>query len=127
MVHDVYGGHDDNPLTEVRVGMSVVDAEGAQLGVIAAVKMGDPGAISHRGQDAAAENGLVALVRDTFAGAEPHVAAESAGRLLRAGYVKIDRRRMLDRYVYAAADEIAGVTNDRVALAVCGDELTAEF
>ena len=61
--------------------------------------MGDPDAVTTRGQDE---------------GTRPNVPPPFADRLLRIGYVKVDRKGLFARDVYAAASEIDRVENDPV-------------
>jgi hypothetical protein len=59
-----------------------------------------------------------ATATGTAPGGEPHVAGEIRDRLLRIGFIKIDRKGFLRPHAYAAADEIDQVQDGRVHLPV---------
>jgi hypothetical protein len=98
------------PIHLVREGMQVADAAGSEIGKVVLVKMGDPEAVTvAHGPDA-----------------EPHLPDELAERLLRMGFIKIDRKGLLKQDVYAAADEIDSVDRNLVRLSVPVDGLATE-
>jgi hypothetical protein len=99
--HDDFRGSIDQvgPIEKIFEGMRVVDANGKEIGKVDFVKMGDPGAVTTRGQDE---------------GARPNVPPPFADRLLRIGYIKVDRKGLFARDVYAAASEIDRVEDDPV-------------
>jgi hypothetical protein len=99
--HDDFRGSIDQvgPIEKVFEGMRVVDANGKEIGKVDFVKMGDPDAVTTRGQDE---------------GARPNVPPPFADRLLRIGYIKVDRKGLFARDVYAAASEIDRVEDDPV-------------
>jgi hypothetical protein len=107
--HDEYRGSRIGAISQVREGMQVVDESGEQIGKVEFVKLGDPEAVTTRGEEA--DDG------------EPHIAGELRERLLRLGFIKIDRKGFLRPDAYAAADEIARVDNDVVHLAVADKSL----
>jgi hypothetical protein len=89
------------PIAQVNVGMTVVDATGAEVGAVTAVQM--PGT----------------QVR-------PDVPAGVAEHLMSAGYVRIDGTGFLSNDVYAAGDDITGVVEAQpgvVNLGVQRDDL----
>jgi hypothetical protein len=98
------------PIHLVREGMQVVDAAGSEIGKVVLVKMGDPEAIT-------AEHDPEA---------EPYLPEELAERMLRMGFIKIDRKGLLKPDVYAAADEIDSVDRNLVRLSVPVDRLATE-
>jgi len=98
------------PIHLVREGMQVADAAGSKIGKVVLVKMGDPEAVT------------VERDRD----ADPFLPDELAERLLRTGFIKIDRKGLLKPDVYAAADEIDTVDRDLVRLSVPVDGLATE-
>lgn len=110
--HDTYRGPGPRigPIHLVDEGMHVADVTGARIGTVTLVKMGDPEAVT--------------VHHDP--GAEPHLADELAERLLRTGFVKIDRKGLFAPDVYAGADRIDTVDGDVVRLSVPVDELAAE-
>jgi hypothetical protein len=96
----------------VREGMRVVDATGKDVGRVEFVKLGDPDAVTPQGQ---ATDAL-----------EPRVAGELAERLLRVGFVKVDRKGFFNDDAYVAMDEIDRVEGDTVHLLVKDDALLRE-
>jgi hypothetical protein len=98
------------PIHLIHEGMQVADAAGSKIGKVVLVKMGDPEAVT------------VERDRD----AEPFLPDELAERLLRTGFIKIDRKGLLKPDVYAAADEIDNVDRDLVRLSVPVDGLATE-
>jgi hypothetical protein len=110
--HDEYRGSRIGPITQVLEGMPVVDAAGEQIGKVEFVKLGDPEAVTAQGEDTA--------------GSEPHVVGELRERLLRVGFIKIDRKGLLRADAYAAADEIDRVQDGTVHLLVPEKSLLKE-
>jgi hypothetical protein len=110
--HDEYRGDRLGPISQVLEGMAVRDVMDRAVGTVTVVKLGDPGAVTGQGQ---------AIPDD-----EPHVAGELRERLRRVGFIKIDRRGLLRADVYAAADDIAGVHDSTVFLAVDDKRLLPE-
>jgi hypothetical protein len=112
------------PMTAVRPGMAVVDRDGQPVGTVDTVRMSDPGAVTAQGQDQAPA-GLFAAAAEARTGSpEPKVPAPAAERLIRIGYLKIDRPGPTD--AYAGADEVASVHGDEVHLTVAEDTLMKE-
>ncbi|GAA1532875.1 hypothetical protein GCM10009827_058570 [Dactylosporangium maewongense] len=89
---------DTQPFLRVGVGMPVVDEAGEQIGVVAAVQ--GPG---------------TDIRPDTIAGIAEH--------LMGTGYARIDGTGFLSNDVYAAGNQISGVTDDVVELHVGREEL----
>ncbi len=114
-------------ISAVWEGMPVIDATGAHLGKVEYVRMGDPEAVTTRGQRPAPEgDGLFAAFARTISGAEPEVAQQRAEHLVRLGFFKVDGRGLLDRDFYAASDQIDYIGQDHVRLAVAAAELATE-
>lgn len=110
--HDQYRGSAIGPISQVVEGMRVFDAAGKEIGRVEFVKLGDPEAITTRGEET--DNG------------EPRIAGELRERLLRLGFIKVDRKGFLKSDGYAAADEIDRVQDGAVRLAVTDRELLKE-
>ncbi|MBB4958661.1 hypothetical protein [Micromonospora polyrhachis] len=105
-------------------GMRVVDAAGVEVGTVDLVQLGDPNAVTVQAPTPDADVGLDDLIR---AGAEePEVPADTAARLLREGFLKVDARRPLDGAVYVEADQIGVVSASEVRLNVLTGELAPE-
>ena len=85
-------------LPVVQVGMRVVDPAGEQAGTVAAVQW--------RGTD---------VRPDTIAGIAEH--------LMATGYIRVDGTGFLSNDVYAAGNQIGGVSGDVVELRVTREEL----
>lgn len=102
-------------IEQVREGMHVVAPDGKKVGKVEDLKMGDPEAVTADGQIDPATGGLVVTVIDDFAKASklPHHAAE---RLLRIGYVKINKSGLLAGHAYVASDELDRVEGDTLWL-----------
>ena len=116
--HDDYRGSIDQigPIEKVLEGMPVRDSQGNEIGKVEVVKMGDPGAVTTVGQDV---------------DKKPAVPPPFADRLVRIGYLKVDRKGLFARDVYVAATEIDhveedAVNGDKVILNVPQDMLLAE-
>ncbi|MCU1432971.1 MAG: hypothetical protein JWP95_2076, partial [Actinotalea sp.] len=108
--HDEYRGSIDRigPIEEVYEGMTVVDANGEEVGKVEFVKLGDPQAISIQGEDP-----------DVM----PDVPRPFAARLLPTGYLKVDRKGLFARDAYVSATEVGGVEDNTVRLNVSKDML----
>lgn len=112
------------PLGTVARGMPVVDASGLPLGTVAQVRQGDPDAVTAQPPTPGATGALDDLI-DTTASGEPHVPAETAARLLRRGYLKIDTGRPDGEPIYVEADLVDRVHDQRVRLRVLAASLTS--
>lgn len=122
-----YVNLNENILSSIREGMGVFDANGDRLGTVKFVKFGDenpnqPGteavtaAPDNTQRDSLIENIAEAVVVT----GDEHPELEA--RLLRSGYIRIDRGLMRgDRF--AGADDIAAVIDDRVVLKLSEDQL----
>ena len=110
--HDKYRGSTVGPISQVVEGMRVFDAIGKEIGTVEFVKLGDPEAITTLGEET--DDG------------EPLVAGELRERLLRLGFVKVDRKGLLKSDAYVAADEIDSVQNGAVHLTVTDKEMLKE-
>ena len=102
-------------IDQVREGMHVVASDGKKIGKVDDLKMGDPEAVTSDGQTDPETGGLVNTAVDGFAATSrlPHHTAE---RLLRIGYVKVDRSGLLAGHVYFASDELDRVEGDTLWL-----------
>lgn len=104
-------------------GMPVIDAAGLPVGTVARVRPGDPDAVTVQPPAPGATGPLDDLVSATASG-EPDVPAETAARLLRRGYLKIDTGRVGGEPLYVEADLVDQVQDDRVRLTVLAASLT---
>ena len=112
-------------IARVTEGMRVVDAAGTELGRVELVRMGDPAAVTTEGQRVGEPDGLVETIAETVSGPEPDLPPSLAARLERVGYIKIDGKGVFAADRYAAADQIADVSDEAVTLTVPGEQLPA--
>jgi hypothetical protein len=110
--HDTYRGSTMGPISQIVEGMRVFDAIGKEIGTVEFVKLGDPEATTTLGEET--DNG------------EPRIAGELRDRLLRLGFIKVDRKGLLKSDAYATAEEIDRVQNDTVRLTVTDKEMPKE-
>jgi hypothetical protein len=109
----------------VREGMHVYDSAGVEIGTVEYVRMGDPAAVTTRGNETEV-GGFIRGIADTIVGSEPDVPQPLKDRLARTGFVKIDGPGLADTDRYVSADRIASVDGDRVTLGVTKDQLPVE-
>jgi hypothetical protein len=102
-------------IEQVHEGMDVVAPDGKKIGKVEDLKMGDPEAVTSDGQTDPATGGLVGSVIDEFAKAS-RLPRHTAERLLRIGYVKIDRSGLFAGHAYLASDELDRVEGDTLWL-----------
>ncbi|GAA4993299.1 hypothetical protein [Actinopolymorpha pittospori] len=115
----------EGPITQVREHMSVVDAEGKRLGTVAEVKMGDPEAATEQGQQMTSRSDIASTVLAAFGGREPFaVPSCEAGDLLRKGFVKVDPRGVFKRDFYISAEDVLGVDDRSVRVAISAAQVT---
>ena len=99
---------------KVTEGMDVFDADGDKVGTVETVRMGDPSAATAEGQGSY-DSPFSSVISSIF-GDGHNLSEEQAERLLRVGYIRIDRPLLhADRYI--ASDRIASV-DDAVHLSV---------
>lgn len=114
-------GGEDRPITAVREGMRVVDADGDEVGTVDQVQLGDPEATTTQGEDRSSD-GLLEGIASAFTDTGPDVHPQLAARLTRTGYLKVDPGLgRKDRF--AAADQVERVADDVVYLTVQKDQL----
>lgn len=102
-------------IEQVREGMHVVASDGKKVGKVDDLKMGDPEAITAEGQTDPETGGLINTGIAAFA-AESRLPHHTAERLLRIGYVKVDKPGLLTGHAYFAADELDRVEDDTLWL-----------
>jgi hypothetical protein len=110
--HNEYRGSRIGPIDQVREGMPVIDAKGERVGKVAYIKLGDPQAVTAQGEDPG--------------DGEPRIAGELRERLLRVGFIKVDRKGFLRPDAYVAADEIDRVEDGAVHLLAPDNALLSE-
>lgn len=102
-------------IEQVREGMHVVASDGKKVGKVEDLKMGDPEAVTSDGQTDPETGGLVNTAIDGFA-VSSKLPRHAAERLLRMGYVKVDKPGLLAGHAYFASDELDRVEDDTVWL-----------
>jgi hypothetical protein len=102
-------------IEQVREGMHVVAPDGKKIGKVEDLKMGDPEAVTSDGQTDPETGGLLGSVIDEFAD-NSNLPRHTAERLLRIGYVKIDRSGLFTGHAYVASDDLDRVEGDTVWL-----------
>ncbi len=110
-------------LSDVREGMTVVDALGEELGTVAEVRMGDSEAVTTAGQEPgpSGDDLLGTAARAVWGG--PDLPEQAVARFRRVGYLRVDRTLAKD--LYAAADEVHRVDGEMVRLSVPADQLVS--
>ncbi len=108
-------------LAQIREGMSVVDANGDDVGKVSYVKMGDPEAMTTMGQEM--DTGGF-LTGGLFGGGDqPDVPEPFRSELIRDGFVRIDSKGFFGSDRYVTPNHIATVSGDTVTLNVMRDNL----
>jgi hypothetical protein len=106
--------------------MRVVDAADQDVGRVDIVAFGDAEATTAQGDER--PHDLIHAAAEAFAPGErePDVPEPLRSRLVRGGYIKIDGPGVLDTDRYVPADQVGGVSNDRVYLRVRKEQLAKE-
>lgn len=102
-------------IEQVREGMHVVASDGTKVGKVDDLKMGDPEAVTAEGQTDPETGGLVNTGITAFA-ATSRLPRHTAERLLRLGYVKVDKPGLLTGHAYFPADELDRLEGDTLWL-----------
>lgn len=120
---------EDPPSTEllehVREGMTVVDANGDDIGKVDEVRMGDPQAATVEGQAMGQADTIVDDAAAAFGARKdgPDVPDPFRSELMRDGYVRVDGKGWIDTDRYLRAADIADVEGDTVRLRVAKEAL----
>ena len=97
-MNDTTGGPD--PIARVHAGMTVLDRNGEGIGTVSAIRMRDRTVVAVSSDD---RGGLLQPIAALFRGTEPNVPRQFAERLLRTGYLKVDRPGFRSGSVYVPA------------------------
>jgi hypothetical protein len=108
-------------LSEVREGMRVLDANGDEVGTVEQLKMGDPTAATAAGQTDGGDDGLFEDLVEGLAGGGDDLPDEQRERMLRLGYIKVDRAGLFKDDIYVTGDDIRRVSGDSVHLTFTPD------
>lgn len=112
----------EGPIRQVRTGMAVVDADGNKVGTVDDVRMADSGTVTAAGQGSPDSDTVLSWLGQAF-GAGSDMSRQAQERLARLGYLRVDASGIFSGHRYAAADQIAAVSEDRVHLSVAADQL----
>ena len=104
----------------VREGMKVIDSNGDDIGSVEYIKMGDPEAVTARGNESSP--GEPVWPEDD----EPQVPEPIRSDLLRVGFIKVDTGDFFDRDLYFRADVVESVTDEAVRIRLPKDRLAQE-
>ena len=102
-------------MRQVRDGMHVVGSDGKKVGKVEDFKEGDPDAVTADGEMNPETDGVTDGPIDAFA-SEANLHSHEAERLLRIGYVKIDRKGFFAGHAYLGSDELDRVEGDTLWL-----------
>lgn len=111
-------GVDAGPIGGVRDGMKVVDALGEEVGSVRQVRMGDPEAVTARGQEMKQTDNWLDDFAEALFGADSELPESTRHELERVGYIQIDAKGLFQADYAAASTQIASVTGDTVTLTV---------
>jgi hypothetical protein len=98
-------------IEQVQEGMSVYDVEGEHMGTVEYVKMGDPEALTTRGNEPSVLNGVMPMSNESD---EPQVPEPLRSDLVRVGFIKIDGQNLLDTDRYFRADLVDRIEGGKV-------------
>src|SRR5688500_481828 len=110
-------------MERVHEGMRVIDAKGDDIGYVAHFKMGDPEALTTKGNEPTVSAGYIPLSDDAD---EPEVPEPIRSDLLRVGYIKVDGPDLFDTDRYLRADVVERVEGEKVFLRLERDRLAVE-
>jgi hypothetical protein len=116
---------DDRPISYVRVGMTVRDASGHDLGTVEQVEIGDPDAVTTQG-NAPVHHDIVTDVVTAALGGEAEVPEPKRSQLLRYGFIRIDGQGLTDTDRFVRSDHIKEVSGNVVTLSVTREQLLSE-
>jgi hypothetical protein len=105
--------------------MVVIDRADERVGTVEYVQMGDPEAVTTKGEDYQTPGLVRDVVRDVF-GAEPDVPEPLRSQLLRYGFIKVDGPGLTDTDRYVRGDHVADVGGDAVRLSITKAQLIEE-
>lgn len=107
-------------INRVRIGMTIVDVAGEEVGTVEDVNMGDAGTPSS-GAGVPVEHGLAAALLAALG--EPYAPEPLRRRLLRLGYVKVGGKGGDNTASYLTTDVIGWLAGDTLGLTVRQEDL----
>jgi hypothetical protein len=111
------------PIVGVREGMKVLDANGDDVGSVRRVRMGDPEAVTDRGQVMEGADTWWDDIANALFGPDADLPESTRHEYERVGFIQIDARGIFNADYLASALQIAGVSSDEVRLNVDRDAL----
>lgn len=112
----------DTPISQVTEGMTVLDADGAEVGTVEQVRLGDAGAADVDPSDLDDAGTAFPPLADAFT-ADSGLDPQAQERLARLGFLRVDAKGLFSGHVYVEASQIAAVSGDAVRLTVPADQL----
>lgn len=106
------------PIASVRDGMKVVDSLGEEVGSVRRVRMGDPSAVTTRGQRMERDDTWWDDFAEALFGPDSELPDSTRNDLERVGFIQIDARGIFNADYAASSEQIASVTGDTVTLTV---------
>lgn len=103
-------------MPEIREGMRVLDANGDEVGTVDDLKMGNSGAATAEGQTAGGDDGFFEDLVKGLAGGGDEISEQQRERMLRLGYIKVDRKGFFKDDLYVVGDDVQRVIGDSVHL-----------
>jgi hypothetical protein len=115
-------------LGRIREGMSVVDANGDDIGKVDEIRMGDPAAATVEGQEMDRNSTIVDDAATAFGAREdgPDVPEPFRSELMREGYIRVDGKGWIDTDRYLRSADIADVVDNTVRLRVAKEALPSD-
>lgn len=115
-------------LGRIREGMSVVDANGDDIGKVDEIRMGDSSAATVEGQEMDGTGTIVDAAATAFGAREdgPDVPEPFRSELMREGYIKVDGKGWIDTDRYLRSADIADSAGDTVRLRVAKEALPSD-
>jgi len=115
-------GQSSGLIERVGTGMTVVDADGVEVGTVEEVRSGDAEAVTSGATDPDDTGTAFPPLADAFT-ADSGLDPQAQARLARLGYVLVDAKGLFSGNRYVEPDQIADVSGDYVRLSVTVDQL----
>lgn len=110
-------------IEQVQDGMVVFDVEGKRMGTVEYVKMGDPEALTTRGNEPSIVNGVMPMSDESD---EPQVPEPLRSDLVRVGFIKIDGENLFDTDRYFRADLVDRIEDGHVYMKLPAERAAVE-
>ena len=110
-------------IADVHDDMEVIDALGEHVGKVVKVRMGDPDAVTTKGQVMRTSDTWLDALADVFVGSEPNIGESIQRELIRVGFIRIDAKGPFNADYVAPSFQIGNVSGNTVTLTVDRDSL----